>query len=334
PLELMREIGDEECTRILNKFALTKPGMPLPKQTISSYTKVRRFTLLDELDGVKIITLRRPDALNALHDEMNDEILEILKHFENDPEVSGFVISGYGIRSFSAGADIGRFPSMLGDKTQSIDYARTCSRLLNYLDTSKKPVVAALNGMALGGGLELALRCHGIVSIKDAWMQFPEITLGIVPGIGGLVVPYRRWPDASTVFHQMLMKAEKLNVERAADLGMINTLVDKHMNLIPAGVWLAKDLSEKQHKIRDEALSISPIIREINEPLSAQGQALSPAVIDIMCKAIVEAARADSFSAALEIGYEAFGDSACTAASKEGISAFTQGRKPDFRMTG
>ena len=84
----------------------------------------------------------------------------------------------------------------------------------------------------------------------------------------------------------MLIKAEKLGAEKAAELGMINTLVDKHMNLIPAGVWLVKDLAERQHKIRNEAVSISPIIREINNPVSAQGQALSPAVIEIMCQAI------------------------------------------------
>jgi enoyl-CoA hydratase / 3-hydroxyacyl-CoA dehydrogenase len=334
PLELMREIGETESTRILEKFSSTKPGMPLPHQPINNYTNFRRFILLDELDGVKIITIRRPDALNALHEEINDEILETIKQYENDPDTTGFVISGYGVRAFSAGADIGRFPTMLGDRQQSIEYARTCSRLLAYLDTCNKPVVAALNGMALGGGLELAIRCHGIVAVKDAWMQFPEISLGIAPGIGGLVVPYRRWPQASAVFHNMLIKAEKLNAEKAAELGIINTLVDKHMNVIPAGVWLVKDLAMKQHVPRDGAVSIAPIIREVNAPLSAQGQRLSAEVIGIICRAISNAAEADSFNAALEIGYEAFADSACTAAAKEGIEAFSQGRKADFEKTG
>ena len=334
PLELMRDIGEAECTAILEKFSKYKPGMPLPKQQLDTYTNFKRFILLDELDGVKIITIRRPDAMNALHDEINDEIFETIKQYENDPGVSGFVISGYGMRAFSAGADIGKFPDMLGDKEQSIEYARTCSRLLNYLDTCKKPVVAALNGMALGGGLELAIRCHGIVAVKDAWMQFPEITLGIAPGIGGMTVPYRRWPEASAMFHNMLIKADKLTAEKASELGMINTLVDKHMNLIPAGVWLVKDLAEGHHQITDKAVKITPIIREINEPLSAFGQRLSAEVIDIICKAISNAAQADSFKSALEIGYKAFGDSACTAAAREGINAFTQGRKPDFVKTG
>ena len=223
---------------------------------------------------------------------------------------------------------------MLGNRDESIEYARSCSGLLNYLDTCRKPVVAALNGMALGGGLELALRCHGIVASRDAWMQFPEISLGIVPGIGGLVVPYRRWPDAASVFHGMLTRAEKLKAEKAADIGMLHTLVDKQMNLIPAGVWLARDLNGKTHRIEDRPVTIAPIIREVNSPCSYSGQPLSSAVIELMCGAIQDAAAAASFSEALEIGYAAFGDSACTDAAKEGIGAFMRGSKPDFQKTG
>ena len=63
--------------------------------------------------------------------------------------------------------------------------------------------------MALGGGLELVVRCHGIVAVENAWLQFPEITLGIAPGLGGMVIPYRRWPAAAATFHSMLLKAGK-----------------------------------------------------------------------------------------------------------------------------
>lgn len=334
PLQLMKELGEEETRRVLNRFREYKPAMPGAEQALSAYTRFKRFLLLDELEGVKIITLRRPDALNALHDEMNDEILEVLREFEDDPDTMGFVISGYGMQAFSAGADIGRFPEMLGDRERSIDYARNCSRLLTYLDRCSKPVIAALNGMALGGGLELVLRCHGIVSVRDAWMQFPEVGLGIVPGIGGLVVPYRRWPQASQVFHNMLTRAERLDAETAAGLGMINTLVDKHMNLLPAAVWLARDLAEDTYRVRDEAVDIKPIIREVKKPHSADGRLLSAMTLDIMCQAIVDAAAMNSFDSALERGYQAFGESACTAAAREGITSFLSGRKPDFEKTG
>ena len=189
PLELMRELGEQESERILTKFCAQRPGMPGAQRPLRAYQDFHRFILVDELDGVKIITLRRPEALNAIHDEMTDEILALLKQYENDPHTSGFVITGYGVSAFSAGADIGRFPSMLGDRKQCIEYARVCSRLLVYLDNCSKPVVAALNGMALGGGLELAIRCHGIVAVKDAWLQFPGDYPGDCAG-------YRRHGDS------------------------------------------------------------------------------------------------------------------------------------------
>ena len=120
PMELMRELGEVESQRILTKFTSTKPGMPGAQRPLRAYQDFYRFILVDELDGVKIITLRRPEALNALHDDMTDEILAVLKQHEDDPQTSGFVITGYGGAAFSAGADIGRFPSMLGTPDKAV----------------------------------------------------------------------------------------------------------------------------------------------------------------------------------------------------------------------
>ena len=332
PLELMRDLGDQEVERILKKFSVTKPGMPMPGRALNSYQNFKRYILVDNFEGVKIITLRRPEALNALHDEMTDEILNTIKQYEEDDAVKGFVITGYGTRAFSAGADIGKFPSMLGDRQQSIEYARSCSRLLVHIDQCKKPVVAALNGIALGGGLELAIRCHSLVAVDDVWMQFPEITLGIVPGIGAMIVPYRRWPQAASVFHNMLFGAEKLSAQSAADIGMLNTKVDKHEELIPAAVQQVNALAGTSHTLMTQPVKIADI--ELTENVELAGVTLSKEVQEIMFKSIVDAAQASSFEEALEIGYSGFGDSACTAAAKEGISSFAEGRKPDFTKTG
>ena len=334
PLELMRALGEEESGRILRKFIAGKPGMPGPKRPLRAYQDFHRFVLVDELDGVIIITLRRPEALNALHNDMTDEILALLKLHEDDPQIRGFVITGYGNSAFSAGADIGRFPSMLGDRDRSIDYARVCSRLLVYLDTCRKPVVAALNGMALGGGLELVIRCHGIVAVENAWLQFPEITLGIAPGLGGMVIPYRRWPAAAAAFHAMLLKAEKMAATDAAEAGIIDTLADNHAALLPGAVRLVRELAGKPHTLADIPVNISPPAAGKDEPLSFTGQKLSAAVSTIIRQAIVDAAAAASLDAALEAGYSAFGSTACTAAAREGISAFIEKRKPDFTPTG
>ncbi|MGE5171832.1 MAG: 3-hydroxyacyl-CoA dehydrogenase NAD-binding domain-containing protein [Rudaea sp.] len=332
PLELMRAVGDEEVSRILARFARERPGMPMPKHALAHYQTFLRHVLVDDVDGVKVITLRRPEALNALTDEMTDEILGVVREFENDADVRGFVVIGYGTRAFCAGADIGRFPSMLGDAQASAQYARDCSRLLVHLDAMRKPVVAALNGIALGGGFELALRCHAIVAMRDAWMQFPEITLGILPGIGAMVVPYRRWPQAGAVFHGMLRRAEKLTAARAHEAGIVDALADDHAALIATALGRVQSLAGGARGITERAVAIPPL--DPVAPTSADGITLSATAIALMEDAIRNAANAPTLGAALEIGYRAFGASACTAAAREGIAAFAERRRPDFGRTG
>ncbi len=333
PLELMQSRGEAEIARVLARFAAERPGMPAPKRPLAAYQDFRRHVLVDDVDNVKVITLRRPEALNALHDGLTDEILEVIRAHEADPAVAGFVITGYGTKAFSAGADIGRFPAMLGDATASAQYARDCSRLLVHLDRMDKPVVAALNGMALGGGLELAMRCHSLLAVRDAFLQFPEVTLGIVPGIGAMVVPYRRWPQAATVFHGMLRRGERLKAPRALELGVLDGVADDVTALVAAAVARVKALSAAGvPRPAEGPIAIAPL--EPIDPASATGQQLSAAVIGILEEAIRAAAAAPTLARALEIGYEAFGASACTAAAKEGIASFQERRAPDFAKTG
>src|SRR4029079_18550343 len=247
----MRSRGAAECTRVLERFVRERPGMPAPRREPAAYLPAERHVLVDTVSpgsqsgagSVVVITLRRPEALNALHDELTDEILAVIRRYEDDPKVAGFVITGYGTKAFCAGADIGRFPSMLGDAQASAQYARDCSRLLVHLDQARKPVVAALNGMALGGGLELAIRCHALVADRSAWMQLPEVTLGIVAGIGAMVVPYRRWPNAALVFHGMLTQGDRLKAAQAQELGIIAELADGYDDLIERAVARVRALA-------------------------------------------------------------------------------------------
>jgi enoyl-CoA hydratase/3-hydroxyacyl-CoA dehydrogenase len=332
PLELMGKLGAPEVARIGKRLVQERPGLPLPKRALADYQNFHRSVLVDDVRGVKIITIRRPIALNALHDELTDEILGVIRQLENDAAVRGFVITGYGPRAFSAGADIGRFPKMLGDAQAAAQYARDCSRLLLHIDRMSKPVVAALNGMALGGGLELALRCHGIVALGDAWLQLPEITLGIVPGIGAMVVPYRRWPKAAATFHAMMRRAERVSAKKAHELDIVDGLSDDYAAMIESAVERVQALSGHLRSPADGAIVIT--LPAPAEAVAANGQKLSVEVTRILERAIVEAAAAPTFSAALEIGYRAFGASACTAAAREGIASFLERRPADFTKTG
>jgi len=332
PLELMRRIGEAEVVRVGQRLGRERPGLPLPRKPLDAYQSFARHLLVDDVGDVKLITIRRPEALNALHDELTDEILDIIRRFENDPAISGFVLTGYGPRAFCAGADIGRFPGMLGNAEAAAQYARDCSRLLLHIDRMSKPVVAALNGMALGGGLELALRCHGIVAQREAWLQLPEITLGIVPGIGAMVVPYRRWPASAKLFHDMIRRGERVSAGAAHERGIVDALSDSYPDLIEQAAARVRALSGRIRRPADGAVAIEPPAPM--EPVAANGQRLSAEVLRMINDAIVDAAAAPSFAAALEIGYRAFGASACTAAAREGIAAFLERRVADFEKTG
>jgi enoyl-CoA hydratase/3-hydroxyacyl-CoA dehydrogenase len=158
---------------------------------------------------------------------------------------------------------------MLGDAPASAQYARDCSRLLVHLDRMKKPVVAALNGIALGGGFELAMRCHSIVALKRAWIQMPEVTLGITHGIGAMVVPYRRWPHAAPTFNAMLRTAERLKATRAHELGIIDGLADDYHNW-SRWRWRACATGRQGQADRRRAGGRSPSIRSRRAPPAAR----------------------------------------------------------------
>jgi enoyl-CoA hydratase/3-hydroxyacyl-CoA dehydrogenase len=328
PLDLMRDQGEEEVQRIMKRFQQERPGFPQPGQAHAAYQDFDRFILVDEREGVKIITIRRPQAMNALNDEMTAEILAVLKRFADDPDVKGFVLTGYGTTAFSAGADIGKFPSMLGDPDASAQYARDCAKVQMFMDQMDKPVVAAVNGLALGGGLEIAIRCHGMVATKNARLQFPEISLGILPGIGGCVVPYRKWPQGAELFHDMICLAKPVGAQAAAEIGMISRIADDYPSLIAAAIDEVNSLQGKIVRIPAGKIQI-PEIKVPAEPKAGK-QILSKEAVSIAVKTIQDGAATENLNEALEIGYKGFGEIACSAAAKEGISAFLERRKPEF----
>ncbi len=329
PFDIMRDLGEGETKRIIDQFQKDRPGMPGPKGEISAYQDFKRHILVDHMNGVRIITIRRPQFMNALNDEVNDEILGVLEDGRDDPTVKGFVITGYGGRAFCAGAEIGKFPQLLGDAGASIQYSRDCSKLLRFIDGTQKPVVAAINGMALGGGAELAMRCHRLVATRNAYFQFPEVTLGILPGIGGMVVPYRRWPASAKVFHDMIRFGTRLSAERVVEMGIVAQMVDNYSDLIASAAQEVKDLIGKVEHIPDGPVEI-PEMKSTERPMAGK-LPLSREVVEIISRAIEGAARAPTFAEALEVGYRAFGDVACTEAAKEGISAFLEKRSPEFK---
>ena len=326
PLDLMGALGETEVNRIMEKFGTERPGFPMAQASFADYQDFKRYLLVDERDGVKIITIRRPQAMNALNDDLTDEILDVLQENADNPSVKGFVITGYGNSAFSAGADIGKFPEMLGDKNASIQFAKDCAKVQVYMDQMDKPVVAAINGMALGGGLEIAIRCHGMVATRNARFQFPEVTLGILPGIGGCIVPYRKWAKGADLFHEMICLGKPITVEQALGIGMLDKISENSSELIDDAVEAVNRLQGNIQRISGQPAEIPDIT--IADPPMAGKQPLSREAVSIIVKTIQEGAAVDTLSGALEVGYTGFGEIACTAAAREGISAFLEKRKP------
>ncbi|MFC1581000.1 enoyl-CoA hydratase/isomerase family protein, partial [Thermodesulfobacteriota bacterium] len=327
--DIMRDLGDTEVERIMERYEKERPGFPQPQKTISEYQKFNRHLLVDEMDGVKIITIRRPQAMNALSDEIMNEVVAVLEEYAGDAAVKGFVLTGYGTRAFSAGADIGRFPETLGNKEAAAQSAREGAVLLDYIGGMDKPVVAAANGMALGGGLELAMRCHSMVATKNAFFQFPEITLGILPGIGGCVFPYRKWPQGAALFNDMICLAKGINAREAADIGMVGQISETYLDMIHAAVEEVSRLVGKVTGIPEGPVDI-PDYQIPQEPKAGK-LSLSKEAVSIAFKTVQSAAAAESLSEALEINYQGSGESACTEAAKEGVTAFLEKRKPEFK---
>jgi enoyl-CoA hydratase/3-hydroxyacyl-CoA dehydrogenase len=162
-------------------------------------------------------------------------------------------------------------------------------------------------------------------------MQLPEITLGLLPGIGGMVVPYRRWPHAARTFHSMLREAQKLNAAAARELNILDDVVDDVEDLLPAALRLIDALARAKRKIPD-----APVEIEAPAPVSGvvRGAPVSRQVITLIERTVREASKAPTLASALDIGYRAFGECACTAAAREGVTAFGERRAPDFSKTG
>jgi enoyl-CoA hydratase/3-hydroxyacyl-CoA dehydrogenase len=329
PFDIMRELGETEVERIMKRFQKERPGFPQAAKKITHYQDFKRHLLVDEIEGVKIITIRRPQALNALNDEVTNEILTVLKENNANPDIRGFVITGYGTRAFSAGADIGRFPQTLGNAKAAIQYARDCAEVQLFIDQMDKPVVAAVNGMALGGGLEIAIRCHSLIAVQNVFFQFPEITLGILPAIGGCVVPYRKWPQGAELFHQMICLAKSINANEALIIGMVSKLVEDEADLIGAAIAEVQRLQKNIKRIPQGRVQISEI--KVGDEPKAGNQILSKEAVAIAIRTVQAAAAAEKLSEALEIGYQGFGEIACTDAAREGITAFLEKRKPVYK---
>lgn len=251
--------------------------------------------LLEYVENTAVVKINRPDKLNALNRETLVELKSVFKKLNADQNIYSIILTGAGEKAFVAGADIAELNklSMLEGKK----FAEFGQDVFNYIENMEKPVVAAINGFALGGGCELALACHFRYASENAKFGQPEVNLGIIPGYGGTQRLSRTIGKGRAM--EMILTGNMINSEEALSIGLVNKLFKKE-ELMPKTLETLKIINSKgQQAIR---LAVKAINGSINMDLS-QG-----------------------------LNYEAllFGICCGTNDFKEGTSAFLEKRSPNF----
>jgi enoyl-CoA hydratase len=251
-------------------------------------------TLLTQLENhIFSITINRPDKLNALNQQVMKDLDMAMDEVKNNDDIKAVIITGSGNKAFVAGADISEFASI--NQQQAMAFAKSGQDIFFKIENSSKPVVAAVNGFALGGGCELAMACHFRVASENAKFGQPEVNLGLIPGYGGT----QRLPMliGKGRAMELIMTANIIDANTALQYGLVNHVV------------AADELLQKTRSIMDVINSKAPI-------------AISRCINSVN----------HAYTGVKGYEQEIFGFSECFATQdvKEGTTAFLEKRKPNF----
>ncbi len=248
---------------------------------------------LDE--GILMIKINRPDKMNALNQEVLAELGEGIRYAYDMEEVSAVIITGEGEKAFVAGADISELQEL--NEMNGRKFAENGQEIFSSIEQCPKPVIAAVNGFALGGGCELAMACHMRVSAPKARFGQPEVNLGIIPGYGG-TQRLSQLVGKGKAF-EIMMTGNMVNAPEAQSIGLINHVIGEEEDLIEYCRSLAKQIQKKA------PLAISMIVDTVNAAFSNEENGYQT--------------EANSFAACCK-----------TEDFKEGVSAFLEKREARF----
>jgi enoyl-CoA hydratase len=251
--------------------------------------------LVEKRGAVAVLTINRPDKLNALNAQVHAEGVAALEELRKDDAVRVLVITGAGEKSFIAGADISEFAGKTPFEQRSGFNERT---LFNSLDSFPKPVIAMINGFALGGGCELALACDIRLASEKARLGQPEINLGIIPGGGGTQRLTRLVGEGKSM--ELILSGDMIDAQTAYNLGLVNH------------VYAPEELEAKTFELANKIAEKSPIALQ-------------------MAKEAVKLASRSNLDEGLRREVDLFAVCFSTEDKEEGVAAFLEKRKPVFK---
>lgn len=253
-----------------------------------------QFILTENRNNILYITVNRPDKLNALNRELIQEVGSAVQAAQGDASVGGIIITGAGEKAFVAGADIAEFSNYSAAEGQQL--AADGQKVFKSIELSRKPVIAAINGFALGGGCELAMSCHIRIASPNAKFGQPEVKLGLIPGYAGTQRLIQLIGKGKAF--ELLMTADMIGADEALSLGLVNYVVPME-NLIAKA-------------------------EEIIGKIKSQSPMAIAAIVEC-----VDAYFTDGVNG-FDTEAKAFGKCFGTKDFKEGVGAFLEKRKPAF----
>jgi enoyl-CoA hydratase len=252
-------------------------------------------TLLTSLEnGIFIVTVNRPDKLNALNKDVMSDLDAVINEIENNSDIKAIIITGAGQKAFVAGADISEFVGLSNKEGKAL--AKRGQDIFFRIENCTKPIVAAVNGFALGGGCELAMACHFRVASDNAKFGQPEVNLGLIPGYGGTQRLVQLIGKGRAL--ELLMTGNMIDASIALEYGLVNHVVPQD------------DLLPKAKMILEQIIAKAPLA---------------------IGKCIVAANAVFSNENGYDIELKSFGDCFNTNDMKEGTTAFLEKRKPLFK---
>ncbi len=251
--------------------------------------------ILTKEDGIGILSINRPEVSNALNSKLLDELNQAIQQITQDPEIKVCILTGEG-KAFVAGADIREMANL--SPLQGREFAHKGNQIFSALEEMEKPVIAAINGYALGGGCELALACDFRLASEKAKLGQPEVGLGITPGFGGTQRLARAIGPARA--KELIYTGKIITSQEALALGLVNH------------VYPAESLLEEAKKMAKEIANKAPY-------------AVS------LCKKAINQGLEIDLKRGLELEADLFGLCFATQDQKEGMRAFLEKRKADFQ---